>query len=120
MLTIKELSSQTGLTENVIRKHMRLLGSFLRPYIKRGQSNKLLFDPNCVVVSNEIKKVTPLVPSGGLLAVIVSTPYLVLQEIDRCNSDSWSRLVDGSDSIVMVMNPFRICSTLQSKISIQF
>jgi hypothetical protein len=56
MLTLKELSSQTGLTENVIRKHMRLLGSFLKPYIKRGESNKLLFDPNCVVVFNEIKK----------------------------------------------------------------
>ncbi len=25
-------------------------------YIKRGESNKLLFDPNCVVVFNEIKK----------------------------------------------------------------
>ena len=56
MLTLKELSSQTGLTENVIRKHTRLLGSFLKPYIKRGESNKLLFDPNCVVVFNEIKK----------------------------------------------------------------
>ena len=56
MLTLKELSSQTGLTENVIRKHMRLLGSFLRPYIKRGQSNKLLFDPNCAVIFSEIKK----------------------------------------------------------------
>lgn len=56
MLTLKELSSQTGLTENVIRKHMRLLGSILKPYIKRGGSNKLLFDSNCVVVFNEIKK----------------------------------------------------------------
>jgi hypothetical protein len=56
MLTLKERSSQTGLIENVIRKHMRLLGSFLKPYIKRGESNKLLFDSNCVVVFNEIKK----------------------------------------------------------------
>lgn len=35
---------------------MSSLGSFLEPYIKRGESNKLLFDPNCVVVFNEIKK----------------------------------------------------------------
>jgi DNA-binding transcriptional MerR regulator len=56
MLTLKELANQTGLSENVIRKYLRLLGSFLRPYIKRGQSNKLLFDPNCVVIFSEIKQ----------------------------------------------------------------
>jgi len=56
MLTIKELADQSGLTENVIRKYLRLLGSFLRPYIKRGKANKLLFDPNCVVICQEIKK----------------------------------------------------------------
>jgi len=44
MLTLKELASQTGLSENVIRKFLRLLRAFLGPYIKKGQSNKLLFE----------------------------------------------------------------------------
>jgi DNA-binding transcriptional MerR regulator len=56
MLTIKDLTSQTGLSENVIRKYIRLFGSFLRPYIKRGTANKLLFDPNCLVIFQEVKK----------------------------------------------------------------
>ena len=56
MITIKELSGQTGLTENSIRKYLRLFGSFLKPYIKRGVANKLLFDPNCVVIFSEVKR----------------------------------------------------------------
>jgi hypothetical protein len=56
MLTLKELSGQTGLTENSIRKFLRLFGAFLKPYIKRGVSNKLLFDPNCVVIFSEVKR----------------------------------------------------------------
>lgn len=55
MLTIKDLASQTGLSENVIRKFIRLFGSFLRPYIKRGKANKLLFDPNCAIIFKEVK-----------------------------------------------------------------
>ena len=55
MITIKDLVSQTGLSENIIRKYIRLFGSFLRPYIKRGKSNTLLFDPNCLVIFKEVK-----------------------------------------------------------------
>lgn len=55
MITIKDLTSQTDLSENVIRKYIRLFGSFLRPYIKRGTANKLLFDPNCIVIFQEVK-----------------------------------------------------------------
>ena len=56
MLTLKELSGQTRLTENSIRKYLRLFGTFLKPYIKRGAANKLLFDPNCVVIFSEVKR----------------------------------------------------------------
>ena len=55
MLTIKDLAGQADLSENVIRKYISLFGSFLRPYIKRGKVNKLLFDPNCVVIFKEVK-----------------------------------------------------------------
>lgn len=56
MLTLKELSGKTGLTDNSIRKYLRLFGTFLKPYIKRGVANKLLFDPNCVVIFSEVKR----------------------------------------------------------------
>ena len=75
MLTLKELSGQTGLTENVIRKHMRLLGSFLRPYIKRGQSNKLLIDPNCIVIFNEIKKLKSEGKTAKEITAVLTESY---------------------------------------------
>ena len=56
MLSLKELSDQTGLTDNCIRKYLRFFGAFLKPYIKRGVANKLLFDPNCVVIFSEVKR----------------------------------------------------------------
>ena len=81
MLTLKELSSQTGLTENVIRKHMRLLGSFLRPYIKRGQSNKLLFDPNCAVIFSEIKKLKLEGKTAKEITALLTEAYSSAKEI---------------------------------------
>ena len=81
MLTLKELSSQTGLTENVIRKHIRLLGPFLRPYIKRGDSNKLLFDPNCVVVFNEIKKLKGEGKSAKEITAVIKEEYTAVKDI---------------------------------------
>lgn len=56
MLTLKDLAGQTGLTENSIRKYLRLFGAFLKPYTKRGVANKLLFDPNCMVIFSEVKR----------------------------------------------------------------
>ena len=55
MLTLKDLANQTGLSESVIRKFLRLFGPFLRPYIKRGNANKLLFDSNCAIIFKEVK-----------------------------------------------------------------
>ena len=81
MLTLKKLSSQTGLTENVIRKHMRLLDSFLTPYIKRGQSNKLLFDPNCVVIFNEIKKLKREGKTAKEITAVLTEDYSSAEKI---------------------------------------
>jgi len=81
MHTLKELSSQTGLTENVIRKHIRLLGSFLNPYIKRGESNKLLFDPNCLVVFNEIKKLKAEGKTAKEITALLTEVYSAARDI---------------------------------------
>ena len=70
MQTLKELAGQTGLTENSIRKYLRLFGSFLKPYIKRGVANKLLFDPNCVVIFSEVKR---LRDEGKIAREIISS-----------------------------------------------
>lgn len=56
MLTLKELSGKTSLTDNSIIKYLHLFGTFLKPYIKRGVANKLLFNPNCVVILSEVKR----------------------------------------------------------------
>ena len=81
MLTLQELSSQTGLTENVIRKHIRLLGSFLRPFIKRGKSNKLLFDLNCTVIFSEIKKLKLEGKTAKEITALLTEEYSTAKEI---------------------------------------
>ena len=81
MLTLKELSSQTGLTENVIRKYIRLLGSFLKPYIERGDSNKLLLDPNCVVIFNEIKKLKVEGKTAKEITALLTEVYSAAKDI---------------------------------------
>lgn len=56
MLTIEELSKHTGLSINFLRKCQNKISDILKPYIKRGNKNKLLFDNNAVVLFNEIRQ----------------------------------------------------------------
>ncbi len=78
---MRELSGQTGLTENVIRKHVRLLRTFLGPYIKRGHSNILLFDPNCVVIFGEIKKLKAEGKSAREITSLITEVYSSAKKI---------------------------------------
>lgn len=56
MLTIFELSNQTGLKIGFIRKCLKVLKPILEPYIKRGDNNSLLLDSNGLVIFDQIKQ----------------------------------------------------------------
>jgi len=56
MLTLKEVSKKTGLSQNFIRLCKTKLGDILKPYIYRGDKNKLLFDDSSVMVFDKIRK----------------------------------------------------------------
>jgi len=55
MLTLSEISKKTGLSQNFIRLCKAKLGDILRPYIYRGEKNKLLFDESAVMLFDKIR-----------------------------------------------------------------
>ena len=55
MLTLKEISKQTGLSPNFIRLCKTKLNDILNPYIHRGNKNKLLFDESAVMLFDKIR-----------------------------------------------------------------
>ncbi|SPD72644.1 hypothetical protein PITCH_A1430028 [uncultured Desulfobacterium sp.] len=56
MLTLHEVSQKTGLSQNFIRLCKTKLGDILNPYLYRGDKNKLLFDDNCIMTFDKIRK----------------------------------------------------------------
>ena len=62
MLTLNEISKQTGLRPNFIRLCKTKLGDILNPYIYRGDKNKLLFDESAVMLFDKIRSLK----DGGL------------------------------------------------------
>jgi DNA-binding transcriptional MerR regulator len=56
MLTLNEVSKKTGLSVHFIRKCKMNLGDILKPYIYRGDKNRLLFDNSAIVIFDKIRK----------------------------------------------------------------
>ena len=55
MLTLNEISKQTGLRPNFIRLCKTKLGDILNPYIYSGDKNKLLFDESAIMLFDKIR-----------------------------------------------------------------
>jgi len=56
MLDINQLSDQTSLSVDIIRKYLRRLNRIFKPHIRRGDKNKLLFDNNCIAIFARISQ----------------------------------------------------------------
>ncbi|WP_084511696.1 MerR family transcriptional regulator [Desulfatibacillum aliphaticivorans] len=56
MFTIEEVQERTGLDISVLRKYIQKLKPYLNPYIRRGESNRLLFDPSSIIIWDKIKQ----------------------------------------------------------------
>ena len=56
MLTLNEVSKKTGLSQNFIRLCKTKLGDILKPYVFRGDKNRLLFDDSAIMIFDKIRK----------------------------------------------------------------
>jgi len=56
MFTIYELSNNTGLKVDFIRKCLKSLKPFFDSYLVRGDNNSILFDSNSLVIFDKIKQ----------------------------------------------------------------
>jgi DNA-binding transcriptional MerR regulator len=56
MLTLNEVSKKTGLSQNFIRLCKTKLGDILKPYVFRGDKNRLLFDDSSIMIFDKIRK----------------------------------------------------------------
>jgi len=54
--TIDDIVNVTGLKEPFIRKIIRNFDDILKPYIKRGDKNSLLFDGNAIAIFDKVKQ----------------------------------------------------------------
>jgi len=58
--TIKDISNDFKLNETEVRRVVAKLKHYLEPHIKRGSKNRLLLDPDALIVFQEIKKIIDL------------------------------------------------------------
>lgn len=61
--SILEICDQTNLEESQARRAFKDLKTFLKPYYKRGEANKILFDQNALAIFKRLKELNELEPS---------------------------------------------------------
>lgn len=56
MFTIEQVQERTGLDISVLRKYIQKLKPHLKPYIRRGENNRLLFDSSSIIIWDKIRE----------------------------------------------------------------
>ena len=61
--TIQDICSETELEESQVRRAFKDLKEFFKNSSKRGESNKILFDSNALIIFKRVKELSLLEPS---------------------------------------------------------